>query len=333
MRLGDSQMDLVAPFCRLVEGLLLWECGVSVGKLVEYLRGGGGGAGGTSWSGIAGYLPVEITDQGIETDDRTIAQPLDMTHRLATLLLSEAMQLTGNFLETLPIICPELKRLTMTACDAIPTSAYTALFQSAADTNHRLRLEQLCLDRCNLNDQALYHIATSQADSLLEFTTICLSDGRVTDIGMKDVLSRCHRLTSFNILGKLTITTAFMANEEMKAIPPTRVHQQRRNRRDGHVTNHKPFEAVGYSRAGDCRSWSIFWEEKKGRRFGGFDDGLGVARVGGFDCGCFGGSMMSYFKGFLGIEDEENQGHQERQAEKIEAGTNNINNHHRQHSE
>ncbi|KAF9149200.1 hypothetical protein BG015_009017 [Linnemannia schmuckeri] len=281
--LKDPQMNHFAPFCNLVESLILWDCMTSVGKLISYVKSvesslrrfelatvkvdaeklvsawvapsnsatAGGVSGGgeltsaslealpkalphleslhLSWVRIpklaitsdsdriqemsesdaatdtvaeeeAGHdvlvlhntppleVPTKITYlsiQGIEMDDRIMIQLISKTPRLATLLLSEAKHLTGNFLETLLVICPELKRLTIAVCDVIPTSAYTTFFQSAADADHRLQLEKLFLEQCNMNGQALYYLASSQADYFLD-VTICLSDDRITDTGIKD---------------------------------------------------------------------------------------------------------------------------------------------------
>ncbi|KAG0081183.1 hypothetical protein BGZ90_009828 [Linnemannia elongata] len=441
-RLEDSQMDLVGPFCRLVEGLALWECGVSVRKLVGYLRGvkgslrwfklgttkvpvedfvsawvasgdtggvGGGEVGPVlrelnlkfspfrrpqelTWTSLGALLkalpqleslhlawvriskqaiasesdrvkelpetgavtetvaeeeqekqcglplqdvrplelPTKITYlfiRGIEMDDRTMVQLLDMTPRLATLLLNETKQLTGSFLETLPIICPELKCLTMKACDAIPTSAYTALFQTDADTDHLLQLERLCLDRCNLNDQTLYYIAISQADSLLDLT-ICQSDHRVTDTGIKDVLSRCHRLRSHNISNNPALTAAIMADEEEDNItntrPPTEVEQKRwacyktlrrLDIRELAIVDLGLFYAEEDPRIEENRA--AFRRIRRRIRMLPELEDLTLS-VSGVD--------DDLLQGFLGIEDEgiedeENRGHQERQAEENEART------------
>lgn len=273
--------------------------------------------------------PLELTTKltclsirGIEMDDRTMTQLLCMTPRLVTLLLSKGKQLTGKFLEILPNVCPELKRLTMTACDAIPTSAYTALFQSAADTDHRLRLELLCLDRCKVNDQTLYHIANSQADSLLDFT-ICLSDERVTDEGIKDVLSRCHRLTSLNLLDNPAVTAAIMTDEDEdntgKTRPPTEADQKRwacyktLKRLD---IRELAIIDLGLNYTSDDDPWieenrAAFRRIRRRIRMLPELEDLTVS-VSGID--------DELLQGFLGIEDEENQGHKGCQAEEIEAG-------------
>ncbi|KAF9086894.1 hypothetical protein BGX23_008521, partial [Mortierella sp. AD031] len=105
-----------------------------------------------------------------EIEERTLVRLLGKTPRLASLHIHSNDFLTGDFLTALPTLCPELTHLTMEMCRSIPGSAYMRLFQSSSSSpGHRtLRLEFLRLELCNLDDQSLQYLASTQGDTLLE---------------------------------------------------------------------------------------------------------------------------------------------------------------------
>ncbi|KAF9082324.1 hypothetical protein BGX29_003944, partial [Mortierella sp. GBA35] len=148
-----------------------------------------------------------------EIEERTLVRLLGKTPRLASLHIHSNDFLTGDFLTALPTLCPELTHLTMEMCRSIPGSAYMRLFQSSSSSpGHRtLHLEFLRLELCNLDDQSLQYLASTQGDTLLELDLRYCKN--VTDSGVMAMLSGCHRLTSLSIYGTSNVSVAIMMED------------------------------------------------------------------------------------------------------------------------
>ncbi|KAK3848118.1 MAG: hypothetical protein J3R72DRAFT_506015 [Linnemannia gamsii] len=155
---------------------------------------------------------TDLTLRLLTTNDKTIAHLLGKTPHLTRFEINQLALSTGDFLASLPVLCPDIKILKLTNCPMIPSSAYRCLFQ------HRcgLQLEQLLVYAITLDDPTLRLIASTQGDTLQESTIWGCS--KVTDVGFKALLAGCHRLTylapNYNFAVSLSIIADDNENDD-----------------------------------------------------------------------------------------------------------------------
>ncbi|KAG0376565.1 hypothetical protein BGX24_007541 [Mortierella sp. AD032] len=150
---------------------------------------------------------TDLTLRLLNTNDKTIAHLLGKTPHLTRFEINQLALSTGDFLASLPVLCPDIKILKLTNCPMIPSSAYMCLFQ------HRcgLQLEQLLVYAITLDDPTLRLIASTQGDTLQELTI--WGSSKVTDVGFKALLAGCHRLTYLAPNYNLAVSLSIMADD------------------------------------------------------------------------------------------------------------------------
>lgn len=160
----------------------------------------------------------------LEMDDKRMIDLLGMTPQLTTFCIARNNTVNGDFLMALPILCPKVRKLAVQRCGSIPSSAFSRFFQSLAASSHNnlpqqqqqqdcpsLQLERLLLVRCKLETRSLGYLVSSQASTLLHLHLWkCYG---VTDSGLKTVLSRCHRLESLALVENVVLTLAIMTDD------------------------------------------------------------------------------------------------------------------------
>ncbi|KAG0212125.1 hypothetical protein BGX33_003896 [Mortierella sp. NVP41] len=229
--LEDSHFNFIVPYCPNVERLNLWRSGVSFDRLNRYLGTYGArlkrfqlevaeGPDQSSWypppSSWLGVLVSTLAAHGQHTGYGGGPALEELVLRFG--YYEDQMELSLDTLEGLLEACPSLKKITLNDFQILdfddPTDNGRTLGSSSTLTKLTLRLMELddmilarLLD-CDLDDQALQHLASTQGDTLLELT-LCYSQD-VTDSGVMAILSSCRHLTSLFLNGIPAVTMAIM---------------------------------------------------------------------------------------------------------------------------
>ncbi|KAG0260134.1 hypothetical protein BGZ95_004519 [Linnemannia exigua] len=150
---------------------------------------------------------TDLTLSSVTTDDKTITRLLGMTPHITRFEIDYMTISAGDFLASLPVLCPDIKILKMSNCPLIPSSAYMRLFQY----RNGLQLEQLFVSRIALDDPGLRLITSTQGDTLQELTI--WGCNKITESGFMALLAGCHRLTYLAPDYNLQVPLSIMADD------------------------------------------------------------------------------------------------------------------------